>query len=1091
MTTKSSKERRRHSPVPQCQQATPHPIGQWKRRLGRFILLTLFSGALFWANGSGARWLLKKTINEFLFEQRLSGSFELQGTVLSGLSVRQLHLTGESSIQQLRCKSFTVDWSVPSLISEKRINQITVEGLSIKIKPTSNDSSLIEDDQQDHPTRVLPERTNQVRRFLKDIPIQINDLDCDLDGLTSLKIKSLSHTAASDTFVINEISGTDHLGRLLKSPRTNLTWKEDEILIDRLTLLPEVELQEIALCFDHSLKATLRIDQSFIDLKTDFEADHQLSLKSPSLDLKRVTSLAGSDLPISGNLKQLEIKTSSGRLSAEGENLQWEDQTLSDVSLTAEFNEWLTLFGHPIKFRLSHANKVEASGVATLAQDIRNTQSEFSFIFKDSHFPQIEGRVDYQNRRANIEAKTLELVSLAGFYDVDSSNYSASLEAAVSDASKLSTHLTGPLQLSASGTGNLSDNNHRGSLMVKEINIENESLLSPRAQGQFHWNWPESVTIESFQAKTDQGELAATLEWSQERLEIKKLSLQEAGLQILSASGSLPASGDHFDLDNLFHSNESIDLKVHSESLSFDFLSRIFGLPQEIDGNMQMDLTLTGSFTDPIIEGSTNLHELKFTEIPQAPPTSLLINLKTRDQKLELKGELQESNEKLLTLEGEMPFLPQSWIQRDAEILESPISFCAHSQEIDLGRFSSLDPLLKSMDGNVQIKASIVGTFAEPRYSGEAHLRIKELKLGESALPDLQNLQLHLTAEDKMVTISESSAEASGGTIKLEGGIDFNQSEPRFDLSLNGSHFLLDRTTDYTIRGNPNLKIQGTMASATISGSVDLVESLFYKEIEILPFGNIKPLEIETSAPSSFSPSKKTNSSTLSNAPSSDFFDSWILDVRVKTLDPILVRGNLASGEIMADCKVFGTIGQPKTSGQLSAKNLVADLPFSELKLENATLTLRPESLDNPDLNLKGTSTVGEYEVQIFLTGTLNEPELLLNSNPPLPDSEIMLLLATGTAFDRLKNQDVASQKALQLLLEGIRRRNGEKNKTVLQRLLKDSDQIKLSLGETDQFSGRNYSAASLNLNDQLDFTAQIDDEGNTRAMIILSIRFR
>jgi hypothetical protein len=102
-----------------------------------------------------------------------------------------------------------------------------------------------------------------------------------------------------------------------------------------------------------------------------------------------------------------------------------------------------------------------------------------------------------------------------------------------------------------------------------------------------------------------------------------------------------------------------------------------------------------------------------------------------------------------------------------------------------------------------------------------------------------------------------------------------------------------------------------------------------------------------------------------------------------------------------------------------------------------------------------------------------------------------MLLLATGTAFDRLKNQDVASQKALQLLLEGIRRRNGEKNKTVLQRLLKDSDQIKLSLGETDQFSGRNYSAASLNLNDQLDFTAQIDDEGNTRAMIILSIRFR
>ena len=68
-----------------------------------------------------------------------------------------------------------------------------------------------------------------------------------------------------------------------------------------------------------------------------------------------------------------------------------------------------------------------------------------------------------------------------------------------------------------------------------------------------------------------------------------------------------------------------------------------------------------------------------------------------------------------------------------------------------------------------------------------------------------------------------------------------------------------------------------------------------------------------------------------------------------------------------------------------------------------------------------------------------------------------MLLLATGSASSQLEDRQVASQKALQYLLEGIRRRNGEKDKTVLQRLLKNSDQIELSLGDTDQFSGRKY----------------------------------
>ena len=102
-----------------------------------------------------------------------------------------------------------------------------------------------------------------------------------------------------------------------------------------------------------------------------------------------------------------------------------------------------------------------------------------------------------------------------------------------------------------------------------------------------------------------------------------------------------------------------------------------------------------------------------------------------------------------------------------------------------------------------------------------------------------------------------------------------------------------------------------------------------------------------------------------------------------------------------------------------------------------------------------------------------------------------MLLLATGSASAELEDRQVASQKALQYLLEGLRRRNRGKDKSVFQRLLKNSDQIELSLGDTNQFSGRKYSSATLEIDDQWDFTTQINDQGQTRALVVFSVRLK
>ncbi|MDA7893045.1 translocation/assembly module TamB, partial [Akkermansiaceae bacterium] len=210
------------------------------------------------------------------------------------------------------------------------------------------------------------------------------------------------------------------------------------------------------------------------------------------------------------------------------------------------------------------------------------------------------------------------------------------------------------------------------------------------------------------------------------------------------------------------------------------------------------------------------------------------------------------------------------------------------------------------------------------------------------------------------------------------------------------------------------------------------------------------------------------------------------------TKDPVLIRGNLIDGQIIGqNLKLRGTIGSPTTSGILFTENLVADLPFSKLEVQSGSITLRSDSPANPYLDLKGSSKVSSYLVQVYVSGTVQNPKLVLTSDPPLPESEIMVLLATGSVSAQLANQEVASQKALQYLFETLRRRNGEKDKSVLQRFLKNSGQIKLSLGETNQYSGQNFSSATLNLDDRWDFTTQIDEQGQTRAFLVFSVRFK
>ena len=142
----------------------------------------------------------------------------------------------------------------------------------------------------------------------------------------------------------------------------------------------------------------------------------------------------------------------------------------------------------------------------------------------------------------------------------------------------------------------------------------------------------------------------------------------------------------------------------------------------------------------------------------------------------------------------------------------------------------------------------------------------------------------------------------------------------------------------------PISKSKARSQSATVSGQVLTTNSRFLKNIDIIPIGlpgRPAPLPEPPSA-----------------APTLSFPDpplrDWKFDIAIKSKDPFLIRGNLATGE----CDHRHETGRHRIAsalqGQVRLENFDATLPFSTLTIRLGFLYFDPDDPLNPRIELQG-----------------------------------------------------------------------------------------------------------------------------------------
>jgi autotransporter translocation and assembly factor TamB len=219
-------------------------------------------------------------------------------------------------------------------------------------------------------------------------------------------------------------------------------------------------------------------------------------------------------------------------------------------------------------------------------------------------------------------------------------------------------------------------------------------------------------------------------------------------------------------------------------------------------------------------------------------------------------------------------------------------------------------------------------------------------------------------------------------------------------------------------------------------------------------------------------------------------FRDWKFDVAIKTKDPFLIRGSLANGGAISDLHLTGTGLHPGLQGLIRLQNVEATLPFSRLEVAYGFLYFDPSDSLNPKIDLHGTSVIRDYTIHVYVYGTSLAPEAIFTSEPPLPQEEIISLLATGATREELTgNNNVLAGRAATLLVQQLYRKIFKKGQATKSNSV--FDRLDVTFGTVDPRTQQQQATARLKLNEQFVLMGDVGVGGEWRGMIKYLIRFR
>jgi hypothetical protein len=641
------------------------------------------------------------------------------------------------------------------------------------------------------------------------------------------------------------------------------------------------------------------------------------------------------------------------------------------------------------------------------------------------------------------------------------------------------------------GSGDVKAGTHRGTLAVAKGDWKRESMPPLAASGEIAYDWPGGFVTKDLRLQANDQSVSLDARLADGYLDLANLSWQANKTAVAGGSARLPVPEDFAKWrDTLARDARPLEVSIESKVLSLALLKDWVPAAEKLDPRStgRVSLKISGSYAKPAIDAVLEAKDLRSPEKPKLPPAELKLTLVGRDGRLSLEGNASAPDFPPAVMTASMPFRPAEWAEDPALIAGEKLDARVDLPRIDISRFSSLVPSVRKASGVLTGDIVVAGEIGKPAIKGKIELTGGGFELKGDRHPPVTGTSATVELDFDRVTLKNLKATIAGGTLQGGGSVAIEHGRAgvlkpgALDFRVTGNHLPLLRNDSIIVRANADLRLTGNWERAALSGTVGVVDSLFYRDIELLPIGTPFTTPSVAALPKVDAPVKAPDSIP-------EPFRNWTLNVLARTDEPFLIRGNFATGRVDGNVRVGGTIGNPAPKGELKISDFRAALPFSTLTVRSGFLRFDPATGFDPVLEIRGTAEPRPYQVSVFVYGRASDPQMLLTSSPPLPENEIMTLLATGTTTSGLENPQAASSRALQLLVEELRRGRFAVGKQ-LRPVLKVLDRVDFTLAEEDPYSSESFSTATISITDRWFLSAGMGAEGDSRVLAIWRLTF-
>ncbi len=287
--------------------------------------------------------------------------------------------------------------------------------------------------------------------------------------------------------------------------------------------------------------------------------------------------------------------------------------------------------------------------------------------------------------------------------------------------------------------------------------------------------------------------------------------------------------------------------------------------------------------------------------------------------------------------------------------------------------------------GTMELSASVSGTVGEPLFAGTAGVQEAELYVPAAGIR-IADINAEAQFDGQQLNLSTLRMTSAGGTISGQGNLDLlGWSPDSYHLSLSGEGFQLINLSDLAVQISPELVIDGNFDTIRVRGKLILPQVMIEEQTRTQVVQNSPDLVIVD----------RQGTQRRTTAFRHD------IDVNLILGEQVLLDVAGLQARIAGSLRLFSDAQQSiAAQGQLNVERGRFSTYGVSLDIERGDLYFAGVPLQYPTLDILAIRRAGEVRAGVRVTGTPQEPQISLYSEPPMPDADVLSYVVLGRPLD-------------------------------------------------------------------------------------------